>query len=230
VPGPLVETKLYVPQIRQGLVARPRLSTLLARRAESRMTLVSAAPHLHRREPGVGRFCSPRRHHLDPACHQPCHRRHRHPTVRTPDPDVALAVGRSEAEVRELVKPQKRAGGFTRPQYLTYANKAKTHVKAIGCPHGRCRGRRFADHLALLPEVAASGYGVICGNCRRAPATRDLAADPVPCRTFRPGPTVAPEAASARRRRPSRCRIHHPRGFDCSSERPARPRRRRQGA
>jgi LuxR family transcriptional regulator, maltose regulon positive regulatory protein len=42
VPGPLVETKLYVPQIRQGLVARPRLSTLLARGAGSRMTLVSA--------------------------------------------------------------------------------------------------------------------------------------------------------------------------------------------
>jgi len=84
--------------------------------------------------------------------------------------DVALALGRSEADVRELVKPQKRSGGFTRPRYLTYANRAKTHMKAIGCPHGRCKGRRFADHVVLLPEVAASGYAVICSHCRRAPA------------------------------------------------------------
>ena len=87
--------------------------------------------------------------------------------------DVALAVGRSEADVRELVKPQKRPGGFTRPRYLTYANKAKTYVKAIGCPHGRCRGRRFANHVVMLPEVAASGYAVICTHCRRAPGQHD---------------------------------------------------------
>ncbi|VXB08015.1 hypothetical protein [Nocardioides sp. AX2bis] len=87
--------------------------------------------------------------------------------------DVALALGRSEAEVRELVKPQKRSGGFTRPCYLAYANKAKTHVKAIGCPHGRCKGRRFASHVVLLPEVAASGYGVVCIHCRRTPATHE---------------------------------------------------------
>ncbi|WP_341927878.1 hypothetical protein [Nocardioides psychrotolerans] len=87
--------------------------------------------------------------------------------------DVALAVGRSEADVRDLVKPQKRSGGFTRPRYLAYADKAKTHVKAIGCPHGRCRGRRPSSHVVLLPEVAASGYGVICRSCRRTPATHD---------------------------------------------------------
>ena len=87
--------------------------------------------------------------------------------------DVALALGRSEAEVRDMVRPQKRSGGFTRPQYLTYANKAKTHVKAIGCPHGRCKGRRFAAHVVMLPEVAASGYAVVCRHCRRAPATHD---------------------------------------------------------
>lgn len=46
----------------------------------------------------------------------------------------ALAVGRSEGDVRELVKPQKRPGGFTRLRYLTYATKAKTNVKAIECP------------------------------------------------------------------------------------------------
>jgi hypothetical protein len=85
--------------------------------------------------------------------------------------DVALALGRTEAEVRELVKPQRRPAGFTRPRYLVYADKAKTKVKALGCPHDRCRGRRFADHVVLLPEVAASGYGVICRHCRRTPVT-----------------------------------------------------------
>jgi hypothetical protein len=87
--------------------------------------------------------------------------------------DVALAVGRSEAEIRELVKPHNRSGGFTRPRYLTYADKGKASVKAIGCPHGRCRRRRFADHVVLLPEVAASGYGLICRHCRRTPAVHD---------------------------------------------------------
>lgn len=85
--------------------------------------------------------------------------------------DLALELGCSEKELRDLVKPKRRAGGFTRPRYLTYANKAKTHVKAFGCPHGKCKGRRHADHVVLLPEVAASGYGVICSSCRRTPAT-----------------------------------------------------------
>jgi hypothetical protein len=84
--------------------------------------------------------------------------------------DLALALDRTEAEVRELVKPQRRPAGFTRPRFLVYADKAKTRVKAIGCPHDRCRGRRFADHVVLLPEVAASGYGVICSHCRRVPS------------------------------------------------------------
>lgn len=87
--------------------------------------------------------------------------------------DVALALGKTEDEVRELVKPQRRSGGFTRPVYLVYANQAKTDVKAVPCPHGRCRGRRHADHVTLLPEVAASGYGVICSHCRRTPAQHD---------------------------------------------------------
>ncbi len=85
--------------------------------------------------------------------------------------DVALTLGRTEAEVRELVKPQRRSAGFTRPRYLVYADKAKSKVKAIGCPHGRCKRRRSADHVVLLPEVAASGYGVICRSCRRTPST-----------------------------------------------------------
>ena len=118
--------------------------------------------------------------------------------------DVALAVGRAEAEVRELVKPQRRSGGFTRPRYLTYANKAKTHVKAIGCPHGGCKGRRFATHVALLPEVAASGLGVICAHCRRAPAEHTRGHSPSSLSsTCSRGPTVGPPAAFAQRLRPS---------------------------
>ncbi len=40
--GPLLETKLHVPRLRRGLVARPRLSERLSRGAESALTLVSA--------------------------------------------------------------------------------------------------------------------------------------------------------------------------------------------
>ncbi|PWN04262.1 hypothetical protein DJ010_00995 [Nocardioides silvaticus] len=81
--------------------------------------------------------------------------------------DVALALGKTEAEIRELVKPQKRAAGFTRPVYLAYANESKTHVKAVPCPparpvprpalrrprHPPARGRsqRVRRHLLTLP-------------------------------------------------------------------------------
>ena len=40
--GPLLETKLYVPRRRRGLVPRPRLSERLDRGAEAKLTLVSA--------------------------------------------------------------------------------------------------------------------------------------------------------------------------------------------
>src|SRR5207237_6575755 len=40
--SPLLETKLYVPRRRRGLVARPRLSERLNRGVESKLTLVSA--------------------------------------------------------------------------------------------------------------------------------------------------------------------------------------------
>src|SRR5664280_1727608 len=40
--SPLLETKLYVPRPRRGLVARPRLSERLGRGAESKLTLISA--------------------------------------------------------------------------------------------------------------------------------------------------------------------------------------------
>jgi LuxR family maltose regulon positive regulatory protein len=40
--GPLLETKLYVPRLRRGLVARPRLIERMSRGTESRLTLISA--------------------------------------------------------------------------------------------------------------------------------------------------------------------------------------------
>ncbi len=40
--GPLLETKLYIPKLRRGQVARPRLSERLSRGAERKLTLVSA--------------------------------------------------------------------------------------------------------------------------------------------------------------------------------------------
>jgi LuxR family maltose regulon positive regulatory protein len=40
--GPLLETKLYVPTLRRGLVARPRLSERLSHGAQSKLSLISA--------------------------------------------------------------------------------------------------------------------------------------------------------------------------------------------
>jgi LuxR family transcriptional regulator, maltose regulon positive regulatory protein len=40
--GPLLETKLYIPRLRRGLVARPELSERLSRGAELKLTLISA--------------------------------------------------------------------------------------------------------------------------------------------------------------------------------------------
>ena len=42
IPSPLLETKLYIPRVRRGLVTRPRLSERLSRGGESKLTLVSA--------------------------------------------------------------------------------------------------------------------------------------------------------------------------------------------
>ena len=42
MPSPLLETKLYIPRVRRGLVTRPRLGERLSRRGESKLTLVSA--------------------------------------------------------------------------------------------------------------------------------------------------------------------------------------------
>jgi LuxR family transcriptional regulator, maltose regulon positive regulatory protein len=42
MPSPLLETKLYIPRLRRGLVKRPRLSERLSRGGESKLTLISA--------------------------------------------------------------------------------------------------------------------------------------------------------------------------------------------
>jgi hypothetical protein len=85
---------------------------------------------------------------------------------------IARHCGISADDVRELVVPTKRGGlGFDRPQHLSYADHRKTRVQIIACPH-RCRHGR-CDVVALLPEVAASGFGALCSTCWRAPNTAD---------------------------------------------------------
>ena len=44
MPSPLVQTKLYIPQVRRGLVPRPRLSERLNPATQPRLTLISAPP------------------------------------------------------------------------------------------------------------------------------------------------------------------------------------------
>jgi LuxR family maltose regulon positive regulatory protein len=44
MPSPLLRTKLYIPQVRRGLVPRPRLSDRLSREPRPRLTLISAPP------------------------------------------------------------------------------------------------------------------------------------------------------------------------------------------
>lgn len=82
--------------------------------------------------------------------------------------EAALAMGVTEDAVRQLVRPLQRSAGFTRPKYLRYVpGSGRSRVQLIPCPHG-CR-RAWANCVALLPEVAASGFGVLCASCRRAP-------------------------------------------------------------
>lgn len=79
--------------------------------------------------------------------------------------ELALRLGKSEWNVRQLVTPRARKAGFKRPRFLEYADAAKTRLRPYVCPHDGAS----ADHVALLPEVAASGVGVICRRCRRVP-------------------------------------------------------------
>lgn len=83
--------------------------------------------------------------------------------------DVVRLTGLRESAVRGWVMPQQPTAGFRRPIYLGYAAD-KQRLRVIDCPHADCEGG--ADTVALLPEVAASGYGVLCSSCRRAPSTQ----------------------------------------------------------
>jgi hypothetical protein len=73
--------------------------------------------------------------------------------------------------LRRLVRPEDREKmgvGFTRPRYFEYVpGSDKQRMRVRPCPHRGCRG--VADRVLLLPEVAASGWGVLCSACWRAP-------------------------------------------------------------
>ena len=90
--------------------------------------------------------------------------------VRLEELANAAGVGVQALRAR-LVVPTQRTAGFIRPAYAEYASPAKDRIRLIRCPHPRCNG--LCDAVVLLPEVAASGYGVICRTCRRAPNTTD---------------------------------------------------------
>jgi hypothetical protein len=86
---------------------------------------------------------------------------------------IAVLQTLTGSDVRELVCPTEReaaGAGFTRPPYFEYVpGSSHERIRIRQCPHPRCRG--IADRVALLPEVAASGWGVLCSTCWRAPAT-----------------------------------------------------------
>lgn len=79
--------------------------------------------------------------------------------------EMALLLGKSEWWVRQLVVPRTRKAGFRRPQFLEYADSARTRVRPIHCPHDG----QPATHVSLFPEVATSGVGILCTRCRRVP-------------------------------------------------------------
>lgn len=86
--------------------------------------------------------------------------------------DLARHLGQPVAHIRRFVKPEQRTSGFNRPTYLAYSSSKRSRVRLISCPHPDCRRGR-ADVPVLLPEVADSGFGVLCSSCRRAPNVQD---------------------------------------------------------
>lgn len=100
-----------------------------------------------------------------------------HRTTGLPLTVLAAVTGmKIKTGLRRLVLPEDREKmglGFTRPRYFEYVpGSNKQRVRVRPCPHRGCRG--VADRVLLLPEVAASGWGVLCSTCWRAPvATAD---------------------------------------------------------
>lgn len=84
---------------------------------------------------------------------------------------LAVAAGWSYTAVRELAQPYGRAAGFTRPRFVELHPIFSTGVRALMCTHCSRRDRQAADRVVLLPEVAASGFGVLC-TCGRPPVPR----------------------------------------------------------
>src|SRR5690242_13326652 len=77
--------------------------------------------------------------------------------------DLARALDRPEADIRELVRPQGRPGGFKRPHYLAYANATKTKLgpqnvrtTSVGAPLRRPRGAPPQGRRERLRSSAAS--------------------------------------------------------------------------
>ena len=88
--------------------------------------------------------------------------------------DLATAAGWTAKAVRELAHPYDR-NGFTRPRFLELHPDDPARLRALTCTHCRRGQRPPADHVVLLPEVARSGFGVLC-VCGRPPVARtDLA-------------------------------------------------------
>jgi hypothetical protein len=84
--------------------------------------------------------------------------------------DLAVATGWSAKAVRELAHPYER-NGFTRPRFLELHPADPARLRAITCTHCRRGQRHVANRVVLLPEVARSGFGVLC-TCGRAPVPR----------------------------------------------------------
>ena len=83
---------------------------------------------------------------------------------------LAAALGVPPRAVRELASPYPRDGGFARPAFVEFADAAQTRVRRVRCPHRGCRkAGRHADAVVMLPEVAASGFALLCDHCLRAP-------------------------------------------------------------
>jgi hypothetical protein len=101
----------------------------------------------------------------------PQHREHGLPVAVL----AALTGMDAKTKIRRLVRPDDRAAsglGFTRPRYFEYTpGTNKQHIRVRPCPHRGCTGA--ADRVLLLPEVAASGWGVLCTSCWRAPVVVD---------------------------------------------------------
>jgi hypothetical protein len=88
--------------------------------------------------------------------------------------DVAAASGWTFRAVRELAHPYDR-NGLTRPRFLELHGDDPSRLRVLACTHCRRGQRPPTDRVVLLPEVARSGYGILC-TCGRPPVPRADAA------------------------------------------------------